>query len=88
MDAQCTARTELLLQFIIAKQIDCDTFVSMAIQDLSAAFDMINVNFLLKHLKIVGLPENVTDLFKYGSWNNHSMLILTVKTPSLSIFYL
>ena len=36
----------------------------MASLDLSAAFDMVNVNLLLKRLKIIGLPVDVIDLVK------------------------
>ena len=38
----------------------------MASLDLSAAFDVVNIELLLKRLVIIGLPSDVTDLI--GIW--------------------
>ena len=50
----------------------------MASVDLSAAFDIVNVNMLLKRLKKVGLPNDVIDLIEI--WQlvqtmNHKLMI-------------
>jgi hypothetical protein len=34
----------------------------MASLDLSAAFDVVNVDLLLKRMKIIGLPDDITQL--------------------------
>ena len=34
----------------------------MASLDLSAAFDVVNVGLLVKRMKIIGLPEDITSL--------------------------
>ena len=59
-----TASAGLLLQSIIANHVDCNKYVVMASLDLSAAFDIVNVNLLLKRLKIIGLPDDVIELIK------------------------
>ena len=35
-------------------------FALMASLDLSAAFDKVNINILIKRLKIIGLPQDVS----------------------------
>ena len=54
----------MVLQSIIARHVDCNELVGMASLDLSAAFDMVNTNLLIKRLKIVGIPSDVVDLIK------------------------
>jgi retron-type reverse transcriptase len=46
--------------------LDEDNFVLLASFDLSAAFDIVNKNLLLKRLKVIGLPGDVIDLI--GVW--------------------
>ena len=50
--------------------------------DLSAAFDMINIDLLLKRMKIMGLPDDLTDLISVwlrdrsvSEWKNQSGLV-------------
>lgn len=59
-----TASAGLLLQSIIAKHVDVNELVGMASLDLSAAFDMVNLELLIKRLRIVGIPADVVDLIK------------------------
>ena len=47
---------------LIARAVDDDMSVLMASLDLSAAFDVVNVELLLKRLTIVGLPSDVVEL--------------------------
>lgn len=54
----------LLLQSIIASAMDENNYALMANLDLSAAFDVVNVNLLLKRLQIVGLPDDLIELIK------------------------
>ena len=44
------ATADLTLQSIIAHHLDSDEIVSMASMDLSASFDIVNVDLLLKRL--------------------------------------
>jgi hypothetical protein len=41
-----------------------DIFALMANLDLSAAFDPVNVGFLLKPMKILGIPDDLIDLLR------------------------
>ena len=59
-----TASAGLVLQSIIAKHVDSNDLVGMASLDLSAAFDMVNIELLLKRLQIVGIPADVVALIK------------------------
>jgi hypothetical protein len=58
-----TSSVALQLQSIIGGALDKDKFVLVASLDLSA-FDIVNINLLIKRLKIVGLPDDVVDLIE------------------------
>ena len=62
--ARSTSTLTAKLQSLIARALDNDQFVLLASLDLSAAFDLVNVDLLMKRLKIVGLPEDITDLIE------------------------
>ena len=44
--------------------MDEDQYVAMASLNLSAAFNVVNINLLLKRLKILGMPEDLTSLLE------------------------
>ena len=45
-----------------SKILDDEDYVMVASLDLSSAFDLVNINLLLKRLRIVGLPNDIVDL--------------------------
>ena len=57
-----TATASLTLQSLIASALDGDNFAIMASLDLSSAFDVVNVELLLKRLRIIGIPNDLVDL--------------------------
>ena len=57
-----TAAAEI--QSKIAALMDQDQYVAMASLDLSAAFDVVDVQLLLKRLRTMGIPEDVTNLLE------------------------
>ena len=59
-----TATAGLILQSIIARATDENNYVLMASLDLSAAFDHVNVNLLVKILKIIGMPKDLVKLIE------------------------
>ena len=59
-----TATAGLLLQSIIARAADDNNFTIMASLDLSAAFDLVNVELLIKRLRIIGLPGDLISLIE------------------------
>ena len=75
-----TVTAGLQLQSLISRALDDNNFVAMASLDLSAAFDMVNIDLLLKRMKIMGLPDDLTDLISvwlrdrsfYVSVNGHN----------------
>jgi hypothetical protein len=59
-----TASAGLVIQSILLRAVDSNKFALMASIDLSAAFDLVNTNLLIKRLKIIGLPQDVIRLIK------------------------
>ena len=54
----------LLLQSLIARATDSNNYVLMASLDLSAAFDLVNVELLLTRLRIIGFPKDLVKLIE------------------------
>jgi hypothetical protein len=52
----------LAIQSALARALDLGEFALLANLDLSSAFDVVNVNLLLKRMRIVGLPKDVIGL--------------------------
>ena len=52
--------------------------------DLSAAFDIVNVELLLKRLNVIGLPPDVLTLIKV--WLSKHYLYVTVGNSNSKIF--
>ena len=59
-----TTTLSLQIQSLISRALDEDKHVLMASIDLSAAFDVVNIDLLLERLRIVGLPVDVVELVK------------------------
>ena len=62
--SKSTATAGLLLQSLISRATDANNYVLMASLDLSAAFDLVNVNLLIKRLRIIGLPMDLIKLIE------------------------
>jgi exonuclease III len=54
------------LQRIIATNMDMDEYVAVASLDLSAAFDVVNVNLLIERLNTMGMPGDLVRVL--SSW--------------------
>ena len=54
----------LTLQSIIAREMDMDSYVACSSLDLSAAFDLVNLDLLVKRLIIMGIPDDVIQLLE------------------------
>jgi hypothetical protein len=52
----------LELQSIIARALKNDDYVFVASLDLSTAFDVVNVELLLKRMRIISIPDDVIEL--------------------------
>jgi hypothetical protein len=61
-----TITAVIKLQRIISTHMYMDEYVAVASLDLSAAFDVVNVELLLKRLKVMGMPEDLVMLLT--SW--------------------
>ena len=59
-----TLTAGLELQSILARAVNNGQYALMCSLDLSAAFDLVNVELLLKRLRVVGLPDDVISLIK------------------------
>ena len=62
--SKSTATLGLQIQSLIARALDEGDYVLMASIDLSAAFDVVNINLLIDRLRIIGLPEDIVGLIK------------------------
>ena len=59
-----TITAGLTLQSIISRKMDEDEYAVMSSLDLSAAFDLVNLDLLLKRLKIMGIPRDLVQLLE------------------------
>ena len=66
-----TSTLSLQLQSLIARALDEDNYVIMASLDLSAAFDVVNIDLLLKRLRLIGLPDDVVGLIEIWLKNRY-----------------
>ena len=57
-----TATASLTLQSLLARALDGDNYALMASLDLSSAFDVVNVDLLIKRLSIIGIPDDIITL--------------------------
>jgi hypothetical protein len=59
-----TTTASLTLQSPISRKMDENKFAAMASLDLSAAFDLVDLDLLSKRIRIMGLPDDIRDLLK------------------------
>ena len=59
-----TLTAGMAIQSPLARAIDQGNFALMASLDLSSAFDVVNINLLLKRLTIIGLLSDIVDLIR------------------------
>ena len=71
-----TSTLSLEIQNIIARALDEDKSVLLASLDLSAAFDVVNIELLIKRMQIVGLPQDVIDLVEI--WLKNRMFYVSI----------
>ena len=50
------------LQSIIGRALDEDNFVLVPSLDLSSAFDVVNVDLLIKRLQLIGMPSDIIEM--------------------------
>ena len=66
----------LKIQSVIARALNDDEYALMASLDLSSAFDVVNVDLLIKRLKIIGLPSDIICLI--NEWLNTRYFYVSV----------
>ena len=74
----------LQIQSLIPRAADRDMYALMASLVLSATFEVVNVEFLLDHMRIIGLPTDLielvskwlTDRYFYVSLDGNKSFIL------------
>ena len=74
----------LQLQSLIARGLDEDNFVAMGSLDLSAAFDVVNIELLVKRLEILGLPGDVVALIEI--WLKNRLFYIQVSDLNSNFF--
>ena len=86
-----TSTLALQLQSLIARALDEDNYVVMASLDLSAAFDVVNVELLLTRLRVLGLPGDILALLEvwlqnrmfYVQISDHNSLLIETNTGTI-----
>ena len=71
-----TITAALSIQSKLATALEQGKFSIMASLDLSSAFDVVNVNLLLKRLRIIGLPPDLIELIEM--WLKNRTFFVTV----------
>ncbi len=74
---QSTITAAVEIQSRVAALMDQNQYVAMASLDLSAAFDVVNVDLLLVRLKKIGLPTDGINLLE--SWLRDRQCFLEVR---------
>ena len=59
-----TITAGLAIQSEIARELDSDNFTAMSSLDLSAAFDLVNLDLLLIRMKKMGIPKDIIELLE------------------------
>ena len=77
-----TLSVELLSQ--IARAVDDENFVIVASIDLSAAFDLVDTNLLIKRLKIIGIPDDVVELI--SAWLRNRLFYVSIDGSNSTMF--
>jgi len=72
------------LQATIMRALERDEYTAVASLDLSAAFDVINVELLMKRLKIAGFPQDIIDMLT--AWLNNRWAYVEVGESCLEYF--
>jgi hypothetical protein len=72
------------IQSQIARKIDEGQYVAMGSLDLTAAFDVVNVDLLMKRLIILGLPSDWLDLL--GAWLRDRAAFVEVSADRSMLF--
>ena len=79
-----TSTLSVALQSMIARAINEGKYGLVSSLDLSSAFDVVNIDLLLKRLKIVGLPSDIIDLI--SAWLRKRSFFVSVDGEN-SIIY-
>ena len=66
-----TSTAGIKLQSILARALNDNNYAIMATLDLSSAFDVVNVELLLKRLRVMGLPRDIITLLSEWLTNRY-----------------
>ena len=72
------------IQSLISRALDEDEYVLLASIDLSSAFDLVNVDLLIKRLQKIGLPEDIIDLIK--AWLKNRSFYVSIDGTNSVLF--
>ena len=78
-----TATASLTIQSLLASALNDDNFAIMASMDLSAAFDVVNIELLIKRLVIIGIPDDLVRLI--AVWLRNRYFFVNVGDNNSSI---
>ena len=79
-----TSTLSIELQSIISRALDNDDFALVSSIDLSCAFDVVNIDLLLKRLKIIGLPPDCVELIEV--WLKNRCFYVSIDNTNSALF--
>jgi hypothetical protein len=79
-----TITASVEIQSRVSALMDQDQYVAMASLDLSAAFDVVNVDLLLVRQRKIGLPTNIINLLE--SWLKDRQCYVEVRNSCSQYF--
>ena len=80
-----TKTAGLKLQSILARALNDDNYAIMATLDLSSAFDVVNVELLLKRLEVMGLPRDIITLL--SEWLRNRYFYVSIEGENSCIHH-
>ena len=66
MDRLIFLNAGLTLQAILGRALQENKYAIMSSIDLSSAFNVVNIELLVKRLKILGLPDDIAKLIEHN----------------------
>jgi hypothetical protein len=81
-----TSTLSLTLQSLFARALNENKFVLMSSLDLSTAFDVVNIELLIKRLVIAGFPMDVVDLIRM--WLKKSFYYVSIEGKNSTLYNL
>ena len=79
-----TSTLQMQIQSILARATDANNYAIMASLDLSAAFDLVDIDLLMTRLKIIGFPADLLELVQV--WLTDRSFYVTIDGKNSTLY--